>query len=106
MGVPIGLNGFLWLVATREWLWLRHGDRFVRAYTKTQAYIIDIPAAEIARTEKEYFPNIVEEVLEKCIKTFQALGCWMPHIEITEAGYQETLDIYQYNGLINERLYV
>ena len=79
---------------------------FVRAYTKTQAYIIDIPAAEIARTEKEYFPNIVEEVLEKCIKTFQALGYWMPHIEITEAGYQETLDIYQYNGLINERLYV
>ena len=79
---------------------------FVRAYTKIQAYIIDIPAAEIARIEKEYFPNIDEEVLEKCIKTYQALGCWMPHIEITEAGYQETLDIYQYNGLINERLYV
>ena len=68
--------------------------------------MIDIPAAEIARTEKEYFPNIDEEVLEKCIKTYQALGCWIPHIEITEAGYQETLDIYQDNGLINERLYV
>jgi hypothetical protein len=74
---------------------------FVQAYIKIQAYMIDIPAAEIARTEKEYFPNIDEEVLEKCIKTYQALGCWMPHIEITEAGYQETLDIYQYNGLIN-----
>jgi hypothetical protein len=79
---------------------------FVLAYTKTQAYMIDISAAEIARIEKEYFPNIDEELLEKCIKTYQALGCWMPHIEITEAGYQETLDIYQYNGLINERLYV
>ena len=43
---------------------------FVLAYTKTQAYMIDISAAEIARIEKEYFPNIDEELLEKYIKTF------------------------------------
>jgi hypothetical protein len=36
----------------------------VRAYTKIQAYMIKTPAAEIARTEQEYFPNIDEEVLE------------------------------------------
>ncbi|MFB0991369.1 MAG: hypothetical protein QMB78_04020 [Rhodospirillales bacterium] len=66
------------LVRTGFYRWWQRGNgcgsdmaiAFVRAYTKTQAYIIDIPAAEIARTEKGYFPNIVEEVLEKYIKTF------------------------------------
>ena len=82
VGLPIGLNGFSSLVATSDWLKTDMAKAFVRAYTKTRAYMNETTAAEIARAEKEYFPNIAEEVLEKCIETYQALGCWTPHIEI------------------------
>ena len=74
-----------------------------RAYAKTRVYMNEAPAAEIARAEKPYFPNIDEAVLAKCIATYQKLGCWTPHVEITEAAYQATLDIFEYNGLITER---
>ena len=56
-----------------------------------------------ARAEKPYFPNIDEAVLANCISTYQQLGCWTPHVEITEVAYQATLDIFEYNGLITER---
>jgi len=55
---------------------------FVRAYTRTRAFLIEIPTAEIVRAEKRVFSNIDEEVLEKYIETYKALGCWTPHIEI------------------------
>ena len=60
-------------------------------------------AAEIARAEKPYFPDIDEDVLASCIETYQQLGCWTPHVEITEAAFQAILDIFAYNGVISER---
>ena len=50
------------------------------------------PAAEIAKAEKPYFPKIDENVLADCIATYQRLGCWTPHVEITQAAYEKTLD--------------
>jgi NitT/TauT family transport system substrate-binding protein len=60
-------------------------------------------AAEIARAQKPYFPDIDEGVLAECIGTYQKLGCWTPHVEITRAAYEKTLDIFQYNGLVKQR---
>ena len=74
-----------------------------RAYKKTRAYMTETPAAEIARAEKPYFPAIDEEVLAKCIASYQKLGCWTPHVEITPAAYEATLDIFEYNGIIKQR---
>jgi hypothetical protein len=51
-----------------------------------------------ARAEKLYFPNIDEAILANCISTYQQLD-----VEITEAAYQATLGIFEYNGLITER---
>ena len=103
VGVPIGPNGFSSLAASRDWLKTDMAKAFTRAYKKTRVYMNETPAAEIARAEKDYFPNIDEAVLARCIATYQKLGCWTPHIEITEAAYQATLDIFEYNGLLNER---
>jgi len=61
------------------------------------------PAAEIARAETPYFPDIEEKVLADCIATYQQLGCWTPHVEITAAAYEKTLDIFEYNGLLKRR---
>ena len=103
VGVPIGPCGFSSLAATREWLESDMAAAFVRAYRKTRVYMNETPAAEIARAEKPYFPDIDEAVLADCIATYQQLGCWTPHIEITRPAYEATLDIFAYNGLIEER---
>jgi len=103
VGKQIGPCGFSSLAATREWLEGDMAVAFTRAYKKTRAYMNETPAAEIARAEKPYFPNIDENVLAKCIAIYQQLGCWTRHVEITQAAYQATLDVFEYNGLIKER---
>jgi hypothetical protein len=76
---------------------------FMRAYKKTRVYMNETPAAQIAKAEKEYFPDIDEDVLADCIATYQRLGCWTPHVEITPAAYERTLDVFEYNGLLKQR---
>jgi hypothetical protein len=61
------------------------------------------PADEIAAAETAYFPKIDERVLAKCIATYQRLGCWTPHVEITRPAYEATLDVFEYAGTLNER---
>lgn len=103
VGKLIGPCGFSSLAATRDWLETDMAKAFVRAYRKTRLYMNETPATDIARAEKSYFPNIDEEVLADCIATYQQLGCWTPHIEITRPAYEVTLDVFEYNGLLNER---
>jgi len=103
VGPQIGPCGFSSLAATRQWLETNMAKAFMRAYKKTRAYMNDTPAAEIARAEKEYFPNIDESVLATCIATYQKLGCWTPHVEITRPAYQVTLDVFEHFGTLKER---
>ncbi len=103
VGKQIGPCGFSSLAATRDWLKTDMAKAFMRAYKKTRTYMNEAPAAEIARAEKSYFPNIGESVLAECIATYQQLGCWTQHTEITHAAYERTLDIFEYNGLLKQR---
>lgn len=103
VGPQIGPCGFSSLASTREWLETDMAKAFMRAYKKTRVYMNETPAAEIARAEKPYFPDIDEAVLARCIQTYQQLGCWTPHVEITREAYEVTLDVFEYNGLLNER---
>jgi len=103
VGKQIGPCGFSSVAATREWLKTDMARAFIRAYRKTRAYMNATPAAEIARAEKPYFPTTSESVLTDCIATYQRLGCWTPHVEITRAAFEKTLDVYEYNGLLKQR---
>ncbi len=103
VGTQIGPCGFSSLAATGAWLETDMAEAFMRAYRKTRLYMNETPAEEIARAEKAYFPNIDEAVLADCIATYQQLGCWTPHVEITQPAFEVTLDVYEHNGLINER---
>jgi len=103
VGKEIGACGFSSLAATRPWLQTDMAKRFMRAYKKTRTYMNETPAAEIAKSQKPYFPKIDEKVLADCIATYQKLGCWAPHVEITRAAYEKTLDIFEYAGLIKQR---
>ena len=103
VGPLIGPCGFSSLAATREWLGTDMARAFMRAYRKTRVYMNEAPAAEIARAEKSYFPKIDEKVLADCIATYQKLGTWTPHVEITRAAYEKTLDIFEYNKQLKQR---
>jgi len=103
VGPQIGPCGFSSLAATREWLESDMAKAFMRAYRKTRIYMNETPAAEIARAERDYFPTIDEAVLARCIETYQALGCWTPHVEITRPAYEVTLDVFEHFGTLKER---
>lgn len=103
VGPQIGPCGFSSLAASREWLETDMAKAFMRAYRKTRLYMNETAATDIARAEKPYFPDVDEAVLGECIATYQKLGCWTPHVEITPAAYERTLDIFEYNGLLKAR---
>ena len=103
VGKQIGPCGFSSLAATRQWLETDMARAFIRAYRKTRSYMNETSAAVIAKAEKQYFPDIDESVLADCIATYQQLGCWTPHVEITRAAYERTLDVFEYNGLLKQR---
>ena len=103
VGPQIGPNGFSSLCATPEWLASDMAKAFMRAYKKTRVYMNETPAAEIAKAESSYFPKIDEDVLADCIATYQKLGCWTPHVEITKAAYEVTQDVFEHFGTLKER---
>ena len=103
VGDPIGPCGFSSLAATPDWLETDMAKAFMRAYRKTRAYINEAPAAEIAAAEADLFPGTDIAVLEKTIAFYQNLGCWTPHVEITEAAYEVTLDVFEHVGRLNKR---
>ena len=103
VGDMIGPCGFSSLAATREWLETDMAKAFMRAYRKTRKYINDTPANEIARAEASFFPDIPAQVLTSTISADQRLGCWTPHVEITEAAYEVTLDVFAHVGRLKTR---
>ena len=104
VGSQIGLCGFSSLAATTQWLKSDMAKKFIRAYQGARLYLNDATASEIATLQQPYFPDIELDVLEKCIESYQQLGCWTPHVEITDAAYNATLDIYQQSGGLETRL--
>ena len=103
VGKQIGPCGFSSLAATRDWLETDMAKRFIRAYRQTRIYMNEAPAAEIARAERPYFPDIDEHVLADCIATYQQLGCWTPHVQIARAAFEKTLDVFEHAGLLKQR---
>lgn len=99
----IGPLAFSSLAATREWLATDEAKRFTRAYRKARAWLIATPAAKVAEVEASFFPNIDREVLTQTIATYQKLGNWTPHVEITRPAFEVTLDAFEYSGLITKR---
>lgn len=103
LGEAIGPLAFSSLAATREWLATDQAKRFTRAYRKARAWLIATPAARVAEVEASFFPDIDRAVLTKTIATYQKLGNWTPHVEITRPAFEVTLDAFEYSGLITRR---
>ena len=103
VGDAIGPCGFSSLAATREWLESDMAEAFMRAYRKTRVYLNETSTADIATAEASFFPHIDREVLQRTIATYQTLGCWTPHVEITQAAYEVTVDVFTHAGRLKTR---
>lgn len=103
LGDAIGPCGFSSLAATREWLETDMAKAFMRAYRNTRRYMNETPAEEIAAAEAGFFPDTDPEVLTRTIAAYQSLGCWTPHVEITPAAYEVTLDVFEHVGRLSKR---
>ena len=103
VGEAIGPVAFSSLAATREWLATDMAKRFMRAYRKARAWVIDTPAAKLADAEASFFPEIDHDVLTATLASYQKLGCWTRHVEITRQALEVALDVFQHAGLIHTR---
>ncbi len=103
VGKQIGACAFSSLAARREWLTTDKAKAFTRAYKRARRYINEAPAADIAASQKRCFPDVDSYVLERCIATYQKLGCWTPHIDIRREAFDVTLDVFDHRGDLNER---
>ncbi len=103
VGEAIGPCAFSSLAATREWLRTDMAKRFMRAYRKARGWVINTPAMKIAEAQASFFPEIDRAVLTSTIASYQQLGCWTPHVEITRPAFEVTLDVFQHAGLITKR---
>jgi NitT/TauT family transport system substrate-binding protein len=103
VGQAIGPLAFSSLAATRAWLQTDMARRFMRAYRKARAWLLAIPAADVAKAEASFFPEIGPAVLTATIGYYQNLGCWSPHVEITRPAFEVALDVFEYSKLITKR---
>jgi len=60
-------------------------------------------AIEIAKAEKSFFPTTELDVLAQCISSYQQLGCWTSHVEITRPAFEVALDVFEHVGSLKER---
>ncbi len=103
LGPAVGPCAFSSLAATREWLRTDTARAFMRAYRKARAWLLATPAAEVAKAEASFFPDVHPAALTETIATYQKLGNWTPHVEITRAAWEATVDIFLHAGLIKRR---
>jgi NitT/TauT family transport system substrate-binding protein len=103
VGAAIGPCAFSSLAATRDWLGTHAARRFMRAYRRARAWLIATPAVRVAEAEAAFFPDVAPPVLAATIAYYQKLGCWAPHVEITRAAFEVTLDVFEHAGLITRR---
>jgi NitT/TauT family transport system substrate-binding protein len=103
VGQAIGPVAFSSLAATRAWLATDMARRFMRAYRKARHWLLATPAAEVAKAEAAFFPEIDRAVLAATIAYYQKLGCWTPHVEITRPAFEAALDVFEHSKLITKR---
>ena len=103
VGPLIGPCAFSSLAASREWLATDTAKAFTRAYASARRFLNEASAKDVAAVEQSWFPEVDPRALQQCIATYQQLGCWTPHVEITPQALEVTLDVFEYTGGISER---
>jgi NitT/TauT family transport system substrate-binding protein len=103
LGKAIGPCAFSSLAATPAFLATDKAKAFMRAYRKARAWLLATPAAEVARVEASFFPDVDRKALADTIHAYQRLGNWTPHVEITREAFETVNDVFMHAGLTTKR---
>lgn len=103
VGEAVGPVAFSSLCASRQWLETDMAVAFMRAYRKAREYTIEASAKELAEKVQNFLPDIDRQVLISTLQTYQQLGCWTPQAEISQAAYENLLDVFLHSGVISQR---
>jgi len=103
VGDAVGPVAFSSLCASRDWLQTDVARAFMGAYRKGQRMALETPAAEIARIEQPFLPQIDQLVLAETIATYQQLGCWRDDPVISREAYENLLEVFLLSGAITRR---
>lgn len=103
VGELIGPVAFSSLCAAPAWLESDVAQSFMCAYRQGRLAARELPAAEIARLQSPFFPNIDPGVLARTIAAYQQLGCWQSSPEIAKTAFETALDVFEFSGMLPRR---
>ena len=102
-GPQIGPCAFSSLAASPEWLATDSAKAFMRAYRNARMFLNEASAKHITQSLRSWFPHTEDTALQACIESYQQLGCWTPHSEITRQAFEVSLDVFEHAGMISKR---
>lgn len=109
-GIPVVSVGasmpelaFSTLCCAREFVGTPAFNEFLAAFTETREWVRSAPAAEVAETEASFFPGVAVDDLADAVAAYQAVGTWTGTAEITDALYQQALNVFEFTGDIKSR---
>lgn len=103
VGRAIPEVAFSSLAASPSYLESPEGQGFLRAYRQSLRWIDATDAGEIARVLEPFFPGVPPESLASSISDYKSLGCWNLDPSIPQRGYEQALDVFEWNELISKR---
>lgn len=103
VGEAMAPNAFSSLACSRAFPETELARAFTRAYAAACRWVVETPAAEIARRLAAMFPGLAPEVLAATIARYQKVGCWHTDISIPRDLYEQSLNVFEHAGVITRR---
>lgn len=103
IGEAIGPTAYSSLVSRWDWLGTDTARRFTNAYRASRQWANTADPMEVARAQREFFPNIAVEATAETVAYYQQLGPWTGDITIERGLYETSLDVFEHSKLITMR---
>jgi NitT/TauT family transport system substrate-binding protein len=78
-------------------------EDFLSAYRETRIWVRSAAPEDIAVLESPFFPGVDINDLAEAIDAYQKLGTWNGGMEITDALYEQALNVFEHSGGITKR---
>ncbi len=99
IGKVIGPLSFSTLICKKKFIETPDFHKFIKIFHTTKLFAQTEDSLKIAEITNEFFPDTELDYLEKTIKNYQNLNCWNGDLTVSEDHYDNTLEIFRFNGL-------
>jgi NitT/TauT family transport system substrate-binding protein len=103
VGASVPEVAFSTLCCAREFIGTPAYEDFVAAYNASRDWVRTTAPEDVAVVESSFFPAVSVNDLADAIEAYQKLGTWSGSTEITEALYDQSLNVFEHSGGITSR---